>query len=172
MFFHALPRRLLFQAATFAALLGAIALPSSTRADEISHGPFAGLSGTWTGNGSVQMSNGSQERIRCRATYSVPPTGQMLNQGLRCASDSYTFDVKSNVMVGSGGALSGTWSEATRQVSGDVSGSVTPGHIQTSVEALGFSAQLSITTVGARQSVSLRPEGMDVQAVTIEMRRT
>lgn len=167
---HALPRVLSVRVATFAALL-AVALPTSIRADETNHSPFAGLSGTWTGNGSVLMSDGSQERIRCRATYSVPPLGQVLNQGLRCASDSYTIDVRSNVMASSGGALSGTWSEATRQVSGDLSGSVTPGHIQTSVEALGFSAQLSITTVGARQSVSLKPEGMDVQAVTIEMRR-
>ena len=134
-------------------------------------GPFAGLSGSWAGDGSVTMSDGSRERIRCRATYSVPPMGTSLNQGLRCASDSYTFDVKSNVMAGDDGALSGTWSEATRQVAGDLTGTATGGSIQTSIQTLGFSAHLSVTTHGARQSVSIRPDSSDVQSVTIEMRR-
>lgn len=154
-----------------AAVVGLLATSSGLRADDAERSPFAGLSGSWVGDGSVTMSNGSRERIRCRATYSVMPQGRSLNQGLRCASDSYTFDVRSNVTANAGGALTGTWSEATRQVTGDVTGNATPGHIQTSVETFGFSAQLSITTRGARQSVSMQPEGTEVQAVNIEMRR-
>ncbi len=154
-------------AALAAGLIGAA---QTVRAAE--QGPFAGLSGSWSGEGSVTMSNGSHERIRCRATYSMTPADRSLNQGLRCASDSYVFDVKSNVIAAANGALSGTWSEATRQVTGDLTGSAAPGHIQTSVETLGFSANLTITTHGARQSVTLQPQGTDVQAVNIEMRRT
>jgi hypothetical protein len=54
--------------------------------------PFAGLSGTWTGSGSVSLSDGSKERLRCRATYQVSAGDARLQQSLRCASDSYRFD--------------------------------------------------------------------------------
>jgi hypothetical protein len=33
--------------------------------------PFAGLPGSWTGSGSIALSDGSHERLRCRATYRV-----------------------------------------------------------------------------------------------------
>ncbi len=135
-------------------------------------GLFAGLSGSWSGDGTVTMANGSSERIRCRASYSVPPMGTQLNQGLQCASDSYRFDVKSNVFVEAGGALRGTWSEATNQVQGSVSGQISPGQIETSVTSPAFSAHLSVTTKGAKQSVLIQPQGTDVRNVTIEMRRS
>ena len=67
---------------------GLIGVAQTVRAAE--QGPFAGLSGSWSGEGSVTMSNGSHERIRCRATYSMTPADRSLNQGLRCASDSWT----------------------------------------------------------------------------------
>ena len=146
------------------------AVASVARAAE--EGPFVGLSGSWAGDGTVTMANGTSERIRCRASYSVPPMGQSLNQGLQCASDSYRFDVKSNVFVEAGGALRGTWSEATNQVAGNVSGQVSPGQINTSVTSPVFSARLSVTTKGGRQSVSIQPQGTDVRSVNIEMRRS
>ena len=160
---------------TAAALLisvGALsAINAGARAAEDA-GPFAGLAGSWAGDGTVTMANGTSERIRCRASYSVPPMGMQLNQGLQCASDSYRFDVKSNVFVEAGGALRGTWSEATNQVAGSVSGHISPGQIDTSVISPVFSARLSVTTKGAKQSVSIQPQGTDVRAVNIEMRRS
>ena len=158
----------------FALLISAGALASVTigarAAEDAERGPFAGLSGSWSGDGTVTMSNGSSERIRCRASYSVPPMGKQLNQGLQCASDSYRFNVTSNVFS-EGGALRGTWSESTNQVSGDVTGRITPGVIETNVSSPVFSAHLSVVTKGSRQSVSILPQGTDVRTVTIEMRR-
>lgn len=154
-----------------AALAGLLTIASPAAAGNSGHGAFAGLAGSWTGDGTVTMSNGQHERIRCRATYTVQPMGSSLNQGLRCASDSYTFDVKSNLIADSGGGLSGTWSETTRQVTGEVSGRIEPGRIQTTVEALGFTAHLSVSTQGSHQSVSIEPENSEIQAVRVEMRR-
>ena len=37
--------------------------------------PFAGLDGAWSGNGTISLSDGSSERIRCRASYKVDGTG-------------------------------------------------------------------------------------------------
>lgn len=159
-------------AAVALAASAVVVLSAGARAaEDVEKGPFAGLSGTWSGAGTVTMANGSQERIRCRANYSVPPMGTSLNQGLQCASDSYRFDVKSNVFA-EGNALRGTWSEGTNQVSGNVTGRIAPGRIETSVTSSAFSARLSVTTQGSRQSVSISPQGTDVRAVSIEMRRS
>src|SRR5207237_1174726 len=56
-------------------------------------GPFAGFDGAWSGNGTVSLSDGTTERIRCKADYKVNGTGLGLKQNLHCASDSYKFDL-------------------------------------------------------------------------------
>lgn len=155
-------------------ILGAFALAGMTAmapAQSVNEGLFKGLSGSWQGTGTVTVSNGSNERIRCRASYSVTPSGETLHQDLRCASDSYKFQVESNVVSESSGALSGTWTELTRQVTGAVSGRVSPGAINIAVKGPTFSAALAVQTRGNTQSVSIRPEGTDVTAIRIEMRR-
>jgi hypothetical protein len=94
-----------------------------------------------------------------------------LHQDLRCASDSYNFQVASDI-VNQGGALSGTWSEVTRQVSGNVSGRMGGGAIQVAVSGPGFSAGLSIETSGNRQSVTIRPSGGDIRDVSVSLMRS
>lgn len=157
----------------WAALLGLLVwFPAGVEARDADQRPFAGMSGTWSGDGLVTMANGTRERMRCRASYSVAAMGASLNQGLRCASDSYRFDVKAFVQAAQDGALSGTWSEATHGVSGDVTGRVvSSGKIDTSVDTFGFSAALSVSTEGKRQHVSIVPQGNDVVSVSIDMQK-
>src|ERR1700720_2698902 len=69
-------------------------------------GPFLGLSGHWSGAGTVTMTDGATERIRCKAAYAVNATGKAVEQTLRCASDSYRFEISSNV-ISEGGSVSG-----------------------------------------------------------------
>ena len=57
-------------------------------------GPFADLSGDWSGGGTVTLSSGSNEKIRCRATYDSQAAGNNLKLALRCASDSYNVDFR------------------------------------------------------------------------------
>ena len=144
---------------------------TAAQARDAEQAPFSGIAGSWSGDGTIAMSDGTRERIRCRAVYSSPALADALNQSLRCASDSYQFDVRSYVQATPDGGLTGTFSEAVYGVSGDVSGRVAGGHIETSVDALGFSAHLSVSTQGKRQSVSIRPAGGDVESVTITMQR-
>ncbi|MCW6509468.1 hypothetical protein [Lichenifustis flavocetrariae] len=133
-------------------------------------GPFANLPGAWSGGGTISMTDGHNERIRCKAVYEVASGGLALHQGLRCASDSYKFEITSNLQA-ENGQLSGTWSEETRQVTGDVTGQVNGNDISTFVSGLGFSARLNVTTRGNAQAVSITPEGTDIRAVRIELRR-
>jgi hypothetical protein len=120
-------------------------------------GPFAGMAGNWSGGGTVTLDDGSTERIRCRASYSVGNGGNGLNQSLTCASDSYRFNLSSNV-VSSGGSLSGTWSESSRGVSGNLEGRGANGNFQIVANAPGFNANISLRTMGNKQSVVIRAE--------------
>jgi hypothetical protein len=120
-------------------------------------GPFAGMAGVWAGGGTITLDDGSSERIRCRATYAVGAGGNGLNQSLTCASDSYRFNLSSNVMA-RGGVLSGTWSETSRNVNGNVEGSGGNGNFQVVASAPGFNANLSIRTAGNKQTVVIRSD--------------
>jgi hypothetical protein len=156
-------RRLIFAALTFfaASIYGTASYAQS--------GPFAGLAGNWSGGGTVTLDDGSTERIRCRATYAVGSNGTGLNQSLLCASDSYKFELRSNV-VAEGGSLSGTWSETTRNVSGNLEGRAAPGNFQVIASAPGFTANITLTTRGNRQSVVIRAESQ-FKGATITLSR-
>jgi hypothetical protein len=132
--------------------------------------PFAGLAGSWSGGGRIDLQNGTSERIRCRASYAVGGGGSTLQQQLRCASDSYRFEVSSNV-ESRAGSLSGSWSEMTRNVSGQISGRAAAGRIQARVDAGVFVADLTVNTSGNQQSVAIVPQGADIRAVAVTMRK-
>ena len=132
--------------------------------------PFAGMSGVWSGRGTISLADGSREAIRCRATYAVRNDGNALQQTLRCASDSYKFELSSNV-VATNGRLSGTWSEATRGVNGEVQGTTSGGRFQVVVSAGNFTANLALTTRGNSQSVAIHSEGSEFKGANITLSR-
>ena len=131
---------------------------------------FAFLSGAWNGSGSVTLASGAVERIRCRATYEVAPSGSTFTQDLRCASDSYNFTLRASVLR-SGDTVSGTWTETTRNVNGGISGRVSGSQIQATIQGPGFSASLSMATQGDRQTVGIRSQGTELSTVSIVLRR-
>ncbi len=135
-------------------------------------GPFADYAGYWSGEGTIAVASGANERIRCKATYAVDASGSQLNQTLRCASDSYKLEISSNV-VASGGSVSGSWSEATRSATGNIQGRISDGRVSGTIVGVGFTAGLSLTTHGRTQSVSIRPTGStDIRDVSITMRKS
>lgn len=143
------------------------ALILSASASIAQSGPFAGFEGSWSGTGTVSLSDGSNERIRCRATYQVEGGGKSLRQTLRCASDSYKFDLSSNV-VSQGDTISGTWTEASRNLNGNLQGKAGNGQIEVFVEAAGFAANLTLTTRGGKQTVAISSKG-EIRGVNISM---
>ena len=142
-------------------ILGAVAVLAAfafSTPSEAQSGLFTGLAGVWSGGGTVALDDGSSERIRCRATYAVGEGGHGLNQTLTCASDSYKFDLRSNVLA-QGGQISGNWSEMSRNISGTIQGRGNRGLIQVIESGPGFNASISLTTRGNRQSVVIKSEG-------------
>jgi hypothetical protein len=145
-------RRLIF---ALAALFAASVSGSASHAESA---PFAGLAGYWSGAGTVTLDDGSTEKIRCRATYAVSGNGSGLNQTLTCASDSYKFDLKTNVTAEQQGSISGNWSESSRNINGNLSGHASNGNFQVIATAAGFTANITLTTHGNKQSVVIRPD--------------
>ncbi len=119
-------------------------------------GPFAGMAGRWAGGGTVTLDDGSSERIRCRATYAVG--GPQMNLSLTCASDSYKFDLAGRVVAEAGGAIAGTWSESSRNVSGNLQGRGGNGNFHVIASGPGFNASISLATRGNRQSITMRAD--------------
>src|SRR5712672_922293 len=159
----------LFAQAIKAAAVGA-ALMVSWSAGYAQSGPFAGFDGAWSGGGTVALSDGTTERIRCKADYKVNGSGMGLKQNLHCASDSYKFDLSSDV-TSNGDRISGNWSERSRNIFGNLQGTAGGGQIDVFVEASGFAANLTLTTRGNRQTVQINSKG-DIRGVNITMTRS
>lgn len=130
-------------------------------------GPFAPLAGNWSGGGTVNLEDGSTERIRCRAKYA--PYGPAMEMTLTCASDAYKFILSANVQA-AGSAITGTWSEASRNISGSLQGRGGGGNFEVVASAAGFNANIALRTSGNRQSVAMRADSQ-FRAANISMSR-
>jgi hypothetical protein len=153
------------QAVKAGAVIAALVL--STSAGQAQSPPFAGLDGAWSGNGKVLLSDGSSERLRCKAEYKIDNTGLGLKQTLKCASDSYKFNLSSEV-TSQGERISGQWTETSRNINGSLQGTAGSGKIDVLVEAPGFTANLLLRTTGNKQTVQINSKG-DIRAVSITM---
>ena len=134
-------------------------------------GPFAGLDGVWSGRGHIQLSNGTKERLRCRATYKVGADGRTMHQALRCASDSYKFELISDV-ESQGNQISGRWSERTHSLAGNLIGQVSGGHLNVLVQGDVLNAEVTLVSQGDRQTVTIRSPGSQLSGAAISLRRS
>ncbi len=159
-----------FGRALTAAGVGAALMLSVSAGYTQAVGPFAGFDGNWAGAGTVSLSNGTTENIRCRADYKVNANGLGLKQNLHCASDSYKFDLSSDV-TSQGDRISGNWSEKSRNIFGNLQGTAGGGQIDVFVEASGFAANLNLRTNGTKQVVQISSKG-EIRGVNITMTKT
>jgi hypothetical protein len=135
-------------------------------------GPFERLAGQWAGSGTIDLSNGTREPIRCRASYDVLAERRNLQLSIRCASDSFNFNLSSSAVL-TGHAVSGTWGESTHGVGGAISGTADGDHIRARAESPGFTANISLATHGNRQSVVIKTadQNAGIKGATINLRR-
>ena len=113
------------------------------------------------------MQNGSSERIRCRSNNTA--SGNALTLNLRCASDSYKFELASDLTY-NGTEISGSWNETTRGVVGSLNGKVS-NTIQATANAVGFNAGLALRATGNSLSVTIRSPGSEISEVSITLAR-
>ena len=118
------------------------------------------------------MSNGRHEPIKCRASYDVLEEQNKLQLNIHCASESYSFDLRGSATY-TAGAITGTWSESTRNAAGTMSGKVEGAGFQVVAKGPTFTANLNLVTRGDKQSVTIKSQDAkaDVQGATITLQR-
>lgn len=150
-----------------AGLCGLVALAAPAGA---SGGPFDDLDGIWGGSGTVTYASGTKERLRCRVQYVVGSGRQSVTQALRCASDSYNFQINA-IYVHNNGKISGTWDERSLEVSGSLTGTLSGGVIAGNLHGPGFLADYEVNTNGNAQTVRIAAEGQEIREVAVEVRK-
>ena len=159
------PSRLLRCAAWLPAV-ASLALTATAQA-----GPsFDEMSGKWSGWGVMRLANGANERIKCIATYFAASDDGALRQNLRCASRSIRIDATANLTRTAQG-LEGTWQENVFSLNGQVEGSMTDRGFMLDIAGPGFTANLSVIHSRCRQSVTIDPEGFNVDRISLGLSR-
>jgi hypothetical protein len=123
-------------------------------------GPFADFSGTWSGTGTVRTGGNVPERIRCNANYRQRGSSQHeVDLQLRCASDSYNFDLAGQFTADDRNEITGQWTERSRNTGGTAIGRANGERLDVHVESGGFAADLVMVTRNRRQSVTIDSQG-------------
>ena len=123
-------------------------------------GPFADFSGTWSGTGTVRTGGNAPERIRCNANYRPRGSSQHeVDLQLRCASDSYNFDLAGQFTADDRNEITGQWTERSRNTGGTAIGRANGERLDVHVESGGFAADLVMVTRNRRQSVTIDSQG-------------
>jgi hypothetical protein len=147
-----------FIACCLIAVLAALNIP--LRPALAAAGPFADFNGSWSGAGTLRPSNGATERIRCNATYQSRGSAQReVNLQLRCASDSYNFNLSGEFAADSDNQVTGRWTEHTRSTGGTAIGNASGDRLQLHIESAGFSAEVVMVTRNRQQSVTIDSHG-------------
>ena len=132
--------------------------------------PFAAMAGSWSGGGTITVTGGAKEKLRCRAHHTANPDATSLSLSIRCASDSFKFELTSSVLEKQG-EIAGNWNEAGFGVSGSITGQIHDNQIAAVAEAAGYTAEIAMTTSGDRQSVSITPHNVFITGVQIVLAR-
>jgi hypothetical protein len=129
-------------------------------------GPLEDMNGYWSGNGSVILSNGNTERVKCAVTYRVSDGGTQIRQSMRCASADYKIDALADLRV-KGEKVSGSWEEKTYSATGAVSGKYSENNFVLSIQGANFSAAMNVSLSDCKQNISISPQGLDVTRISI-----
>lgn len=122
-------------------------------------GPFAEFTGSWSGSGQLRPEKGTAERIRCNATYRPGSSKRDIELQLRCASDSYNFDLVGQFTADDQNQVSGRWTERSRSTGGTAIGNAQGDRLQLHIESAGFAAEVVMVTRNRKQSVDIDSHG-------------
>src|ERR1700719_2507957 len=149
----------------------AFAVPAQAQPDpQMGASLFEAWAGSWSGEDALTTADGARSRIRCLVTYAVQDRGRAVRQDLRCASDTYRFEIASN-MVQSAQSLFGDWFESTRRVGGRITGRASGSRLDIRAEGDTFTALVTVTTQDNRQTFVLESPGSQLSDVSITLNR-
>lgn len=137
--------------ATATVFLGQAMLPAGAE----NAAPLSVLLGRWVGEGKLGVKDNPPETVKCRVTYIAAEDADHLKQTIRCASGGGSIEVQSSI-AHDNGQLSGTWSELTHNIHGDLKGQVTPNGFRVTVQGGELAANMDIIVRNNRQIVEIQ----------------
>ncbi|MBI4068477.1 hypothetical protein HY413_03670 [Candidatus Kaiserbacteria bacterium] len=108
---------------------------------------FDGFGGRWVGNGTIHMTDGQQEKMKCVATYFPISGGTRMNMNVRCASAGYKIDVKGSLQAFDNRIL-GEFEERHYNHSGIVHGIAEGGNIDATITGDDWLASITVKSYG------------------------
>ena len=124
------------------------------------------FAGSWSGGGTVRMSNGTTQKIKCRG--SVSAGGSSARQQITCASTNLRLSISSNISV-SGSSLRGTLRESVQGFTAGLSGSTTGNGFHVSLSGRNTSASGSISGSARSMSISISVTGKTIASVQVSL---
>ena len=131
--------------------------------------PFKRLAGTWSGGGSVRLTDGKREKIRCRAYYTNKSTNA-LGLAIRCATQSGKIEMRAKLTY-SGGGVSGSWEERTYNAEGTVTGSASSSKLSMNISGA-LQGSINISISGSSQRVNISTSGGGLKSASISLRKS
>ena len=128
------------------------------------------LAGRWVGEGRLGVRGNPTEKVRCRATYVYAQAGDQLKQSIRCASAGGSVEVHS-VVSHAAGKLTGTWQELVRNMSGDLTGKVTPRGFKVNVRGDSLNANMDIILIHSKQVIEIQFIDSSLRGLTLVLER-
>jgi hypothetical protein len=132
--------------------------------------PLEGLEGRWVGEGRLGVRGNPTEQVKCRVTYLYARDADQLRQTIRCASAGGDVEVQSLVSHESG-KLAGSWRELVRDMSGELTGAVTPRGFKVSVRGESLTANMDIILVNAKQVIEIQFLNSSLIGLTLVLER-
>jgi hypothetical protein len=128
--------------------------------------PIDDMAGYWSGAGSVLLSNGKTEKVKCSVVYKIADGGTQIKQSMRCASADYSINAAADLKV-KGAQVTGSWEERTYSAAGEVSGKYTGTAFTLAIKGGTFSASMNVSLSNCKQQINIAPQGIDVNRISI-----
>ena len=153
------------------AIFAAVLIIPTVNAHAEANAAFSLLNGSWSGSGQMRLEGGRTENLRCRASYTDRNNGSSLGISLRCASASSKVDLRANLKASAGTRVSGQWEEREFSTGGNASGTASGNHVSLAISGDLLTGSMSVTTNGARQSVSITTHNVSLKGIQIALAR-
>jgi len=128
--------------------------------------PLDRLTGRWAGEGRLGIKDAEPESVKCRATYIASEGANELKQTVRCASAAGSIEVQSTIAYAAG-AVTGSWTELTHNMHGDLSGQVTERGFRVAVRGDDLSANMDVIVNGPRQIIEIQFNNSSLIGLTL-----
>jgi hypothetical protein len=126
--------------------------------------------GRWIGKGELTFRGGIRNVVNCRITY-FNRNPEKLQQSIRCKSDSFNLEIKTDIVDFPRGEITGEWKDRVYNMGGKIRGRIVGNEIKALVRSDSMTAVLNVLIDGDRQTIELKPQNSMLRSMRISLAR-